>query len=365
MTMQVSTETSRFRTSATRPTVAAQHDARIAWVDFAKGWTILLVVLMHATLGVGKQLETTGWTHVIVQFAKPFRMPDFFLVAGLFAGSAVALPWRSFLDRRVAHFAYFYLLWMTVLVAVRGVGGPLGEALDQWFGALVDPYSSLWFIYVLPAMFLTVRLAHRLPRLLVLAAAFGLHLVAAAHEDGGAYMMAATLTGNTAVDSYALFTVFFLIGHYARALIFALANFARSRPLAALALLAPWAVLNGLATSQNWLDIPGAIFGFGLAGALAVVVLAALLSRIPLFGWLAVLGRNSLAIYLAYALPLAAARAILIRLDLIDDAGMVATIATLAGLVLPLVLAKAGPRLGLGFLFTRPAWARIEARERA
>ncbi|MCA0424310.1 MAG: hypothetical protein LCH61_13490, partial [Proteobacteria bacterium] len=199
-----------------------------------------------------------------------------------------------------------------------------------------------------------------LPRIFVLAVALGLHLLAAAHEDGGAYMMAATLTGNTAIDSFALFTVFFLIGHYARAPIFALAAFVRANPGAGMVMLAPWALMNWFAVVRGWLDVPGATFIFGLAGALAVIVFSVLLSRIPVFNWLAMLGRNSLVVYLAYALPLAAVRMMLLRADMIDDPGLIAAVVTLAALAIPLGLAKVGPRIGLGFLFRRPAWARLE-----
>src|SRR5687767_2243040 len=57
---------------------------RIAWIDTAKGVCIVLVVMMHATLGVGEAYGGEGFLHHAVAFAKPFRMPDFFLISGLF-----------------------------------------------------------------------------------------------------------------------------------------------------------------------------------------------------------------------------------------------------------------------------------------
>ena len=44
----------------------------------------------------------------MVAFAKPFRMPDFFLISGPFLGQVIARDWRMFLDRKVVHFAYFF-----------------------------------------------------------------------------------------------------------------------------------------------------------------------------------------------------------------------------------------------------------------
>jgi uncharacterized membrane protein YcfT len=65
---------------------------------------------MHSTLGVETAAGKTGWLHPLVEFARPFRMPDFFLISGLFLAQVIDRPWRQYLDRKVVHFAYFYLL---------------------------------------------------------------------------------------------------------------------------------------------------------------------------------------------------------------------------------------------------------------
>ena len=58
--------------------------------------------------------------HAAVAFARPFRMPDFFMISGLFLASVIDRDWRNYLDRKVVHFAYFYLLWMTHPVRLQG-----------------------------------------------------------------------------------------------------------------------------------------------------------------------------------------------------------------------------------------------------
>src|SRR5258708_40045130 len=58
--------------------------ARVDWVDYAKGFCIVFVVMMHSTLGVEQAVGHEGWLHTVVAFARPFRMPDFFLISGLF-----------------------------------------------------------------------------------------------------------------------------------------------------------------------------------------------------------------------------------------------------------------------------------------
>ncbi len=92
---------------------------RLAWVDIAKGICILLVVMMHSVTGTGDAMGGEGFLHPVVAFAKPFRIPDFFLLSGLFMGRVIDRDWRLFSDRRVVHFAYFYLLWLVIQSAAR------------------------------------------------------------------------------------------------------------------------------------------------------------------------------------------------------------------------------------------------------
>src|SRR5476651_1928130 len=95
---------------------------RVDWVDYAKGICIVMVVMMHSVLGVEAAVGQTGFMHALVAFAKPFRMPDFFLISGLFLSVVIDRDWRTFLDRKVVHFAYFYVLWVTIQFGFKAPG---------------------------------------------------------------------------------------------------------------------------------------------------------------------------------------------------------------------------------------------------
>ena len=69
--------------------IEAAQDTRLAWVDVAKGLCILLVVLMHATLGVEKAIGHETALNAFIEWARPFRMPDFFLISGLFLAARI------------------------------------------------------------------------------------------------------------------------------------------------------------------------------------------------------------------------------------------------------------------------------------
>ena len=118
----------------------AKADGRVAWVDYAKGFCIVFVVMMHSTLGVGNALGADGWLHAVVAFARPFRMPDFFLISGLFLAHVIDRDWRTYLDRKVMHFAYFYLLWTAIQFAFKAPVFVHDHGAQQTFRLYVETF---------------------------------------------------------------------------------------------------------------------------------------------------------------------------------------------------------------------------------
>ena len=172
---------------------AAAPSARIDWVDYAKGLCIILVVMMHSTLGVEKATGEISWMHNVVEWARPFRMPDFFLISGLFLARVIDRDWLTYLDRKVLHFAWFYVLWVAIQFAFKAPAALLhGDtaALAPFAMAWIEPFGTLWFIYLLPVFFVTTKALRTVPAPLLLA-------VAAALE------IAPIHTGWTLVDEFA------------------------------------------------------------------------------------------------------------------------------------------------------------------
>src|SRR5256714_1275517 len=180
---------------------------RIDWVDYAKGICIVMVVMMHSVLGVEAAAGQTGFMHVLVMFAKPFRMPDFFLISGLFLSVVIDRDWRTFLDRKVLHFAYFYLLWVTIQFGFKAPSfaaeSGWGHAGLLYLESLIEPFGTLWFIYLLPVFFVVAKATRRMPPLAI----WG---VAALLE------MAHVATGWTVIDEFCARFVYFYSGYYRR-----------------------------------------------------------------------------------------------------------------------------------------------------
>jgi uncharacterized membrane protein YcfT len=334
---------------------AVSHPARVDWVDYAKGICIVMVVMMHSTLGVEKAAGETGWLHHFVEFARPFRMPDFFLISGLFLSRVIGREWRIFLDRRAVHFIYFYVLWVTIQFVFRapGIAHDAGAAgvVREYLFAFIEPFGTLWFIYLLPIFALTTRFSRFLPPTAVFIAAAVLESL---KID----------TGWTVIDEFASRYVYFFAGYWLASYVFVLAAKAQARPKLALLGLAAWAAVNGLLVHGGFAMLPAVSLVLGAAGALAIVSIAALLEKFHLLNALRFAGEHSIAVYLAFFLPMAATRTLLLKFGFIHDLGTVSLIVTAMGVVLPLVLYVLVRGTRLSFLFERPQAFRVETPRR-
>src|ERR1700724_2237572 len=333
-------------TSAVTERSAPSVAGRIDWVDYAKGICIVMVVMMHSVLGVEAAAGQTGFMHLLVAFAKPFRMPDFFLLSGLFLSVVIDRDWRTFLDRKVVHFAYFYVLWVTIQF---GFKAPSFAAEQGWshvgflfLESFIEPFGTLWFIYLLPVFFVVTKATRRIPP----PAVWG---VAALLE------MAHVATGWAVIDEFCARFVYFYSGYLFADYVFALSDRARARPALALAGLALWALVNGGLVTSGLSEWPLISLISGLAGAGAIVTIGTLLARAHRLNFLRFCGEHSIVIYLAFFLPMAGPRTLLLRTGVIPDIGTVSLIVTLVGVAGSVAIWRIALALGANFLFERPA----------
>jgi uncharacterized membrane protein YcfT len=324
----------------------AGHAPRIDWVDYAKGICIVMVVMMHSVLGVEAAAGESGFMHVLVAFAKPFRMPDFFLISGLFLSVVIGRDWRTYLDRKVVHFAYFYVLWVTIQF---GFKAPSFAAESSWshvgllyLESFIEPFGTLWFIYLLPVFFVVTKATLRVPPPAI-------WLMAAALE------MLHVATGWTVIDESCARFVYFYSGYLFAPYVFALSGHARARPAAALAGLVLWALVNGGLVVSGFSEWPLISLALGLAGACAIVVAGTLLAQARWLDGLRYCGEHSIVIYLAFFLPMAATRTLLLKFGPIHDIGMISLIVTVAGVVGALAIWWVSRSTRANFLFERPA----------
>jgi uncharacterized membrane protein YcfT len=309
---------------------------------------------MHSTLGVEAAAGREGWMHAWVAFAKPFRMPDFFLISGLFLARVIDRDWHTYLDRKVVHFAYFYVLWMTIQIGVKAPSvaaeaGSWAAVGKYYFMAFVEPFGTLWFIYLLPVFFVVTKLTRKVPPLAI-------WLIAAALE------IAPIHTEWTLIDEFASRFVYFYTGYWLAPHIFQFADALLKRPAAAAAGLAVWAAVNGLLVFNGYADLPFISLALGLLGAGAVVTAATLFAQSRLCEPLRYCGANSIVVYLAFFLGMAASRVVLLKTGIVTDIGTISLIVTTAGVLGALVLFWLVRNTPFRFLFVRPDCARFERR---
>lgn len=324
---------------------------RLRWVDVAKALAIVLVALHHSVVFAG----AAGWLPPLAVELNAqigaVRMPLFFLAAGLFAHSALTRPWPVVLRRRVAFFAYLYLLWTLVrFILFQVVPDVRPAGLDGDLTALVVspvlPGTGLWFIYALILFSVLAKLTLRVPLWLQLGGA------AAASASFG--------SGLVAVDSFAwrnmfMYYVFFLVGMHFRRTIVELVG--RTRPWHVLVLaLCTVAALYGVravgarSIPGTWLLVSCVAVAFGLAAS-------SQLDRTRLADRLSHVGRNTLPVYLIHVPVVALLVAGVERL--LEPAGpvgagltlLVATTVVVLSLRLSTPLERAAP-----WLFALPMW---------
>lgn len=134
---------------------------RIAWIDSARGWCMLAIVIGHMYL---------PWNEhpAVFDLLYAFHVPAFFLLSGL-TFRAEAVSWPTFLTRRARGLLIPYVLWALVSFAVFQVLGSLAAASlgrrgpshvrHSLLGVLVANPSQGWMdwnkpLWFLPALFL-------------------------------------------------------------------------------------------------------------------------------------------------------------------------------------------------------------------
>lgn len=337
--------------------------SRMPWVDMAKGLSIILVVMMYAAYNTGKYTDQVGFLHYVIGFATPFRMPEFFLISGLFLSQVISRPWGRYADRRIIHYFYFYAVWAFIMIMLKiGIftGAPI-DMLRELGNALIDPYGVLWFIYMLGIFGLTAKLLwqFRVPAYVVIPLA-------------AALQMAQIQSPSYVVTQFAGYFAFFYIGYVVAPLIFRLVAWTNEHIAWALSGLAIWALTNGLLvyspghailpseTIMGLAAIPSLHFMLAVLGATALCVMGGLLSKLMFMDWLRWLGEHSLVIYVAFTIPMSLFRGFALSHGLITATGPLSLAVLIVSIASPVALYLVVQRIGYGrFLFERPAWARI------
>jgi uncharacterized membrane protein YcfT len=329
-------------------------EPRLVWIDIAKGFCLVAVVTMYSTIHVTEGLGRTSWMQAWVAFAAPFRMPDFFLVSGLLLGRVIDRPWRDYLDRKVVHYLWFFVVWSVLYFGLRAAtdGIAEGEHGVEFLKSMTwGPFAMLWFIQMLPVYLVLTKLLRRVPWPWVLAGAAVWHWLPID-------------TPWTQVDRAGERFVFFYAGYALAPWIVRFAAWMAERPRAAWRLIAVWALVNGTLVALGWSHTHPMPLLLGLAGAMGVVAISVQLQGHRLGRLLERLGAWSLPIFLGFLLPLSALNRGWLALTegstaRTFDAGLLSLLLAAASIACALLGWWLLRSTRLGWLYERPQWARL------
>ncbi|MGB5092305.1 MAG: acyltransferase family protein [Parvibaculum sp.] len=334
---------------------ATKAKRRIDWIDSVKGLTIALVVIEHTTYGVQASThhlpEIFG---VISEFAKPFRMPLFFLVAGLFAQKALYADRRTFLDGKVLHFAYFYVLWSVIQIGIKMLphtGGNWDVTYVDLLMIPIQPFAALWFIYELALFFCVLRLLRDASKLLVFLFAIAIYF-------------SMLDTGWMLIDEFAWRFVWFVAGIHGARYVFDIASWAQSRAWLGLALGATLLASVASAVFSGLINIRAIELLMGFAGAGGAIMLMSVLAARGLTRPLAFLGARSIYVFLAFFLPMGVTRIVMLRLG-VESGDLITLVAATAGIIAPLIAYRLVVNTPLSFLFVRPQMFRLTGKSKS
>jgi fucose 4-O-acetylase-like acetyltransferase len=324
--------------------------ARIPWIDAAKGYGILLVVVGHVLRGLAvSNLITSPAFGVVDTWIYAFHMPLFFLLSGILLTNSYKKPFQVFFADKLRKIVYPYLIWSVLTVVVKAPLAPevhYPRHFSDLSSIFYKPFGQFWFLYVLFILSIVAGL------LLKLGMRPWLLLLLACVTYPGALPLGST--GLKPVDIAKLYSIYIVLGvMLGQSRWLALLSGFRSRWLFtvstagffAVGVFAYWADENSL----SWLRVMLALVGISAVVALSLITIKCKAGRL-----FELLGRYSLEIFVAHVASAGAVRVIMQEFLHIYDPTMHILFGVLGGLFGPMALATICDRAGFEYAFTFP-----------
>jgi hypothetical protein len=314
-----------------------------------------LVVMMHSTLGVEPPPGQDSWMHARVAFRQAVSAcPTSSSSLGLFLARVIDRDWRTYFDRKVVHFVYLLRAVGDDPVRLQGAGLMFHHGLFASRSFYARPSSSR---SAPSGSYICCRFSLWRPS----------SHAACPSSSSGCSPQRSNRADRDRLDRDRRVRGALRLFLYRLCAGGAFLPDRRNRTGAAL--VRRWRAWR-LGLDQRILCISGLAdrpfisLSLGLLGAAAVVAVSALMAKSHMFSALRYLGKNSIVVYLAFFLGMAASRAVLLKTVIVPDLGT-------SRCSSPHRASPARSRCSgrcatrrLSFLFARPAWARLPGQAR-
>lgn len=336
--------------------VVEHGSKRIEWLDFARGASIFLVVVFHASIAC----EQYDWVHryywELNNFLAPIRMPIFFAVSGYLSRKAVNMSWGGLFDKRVLGFLYVFLLWSAISLSFgKGSAGDLDRYVHDLIEVIYSPSSILWFIWALAIYTIAAKIGKATNERLFFIFALLVSIVS--------YSKVVEFE-NYVHNNVLRFLPFFLFGVYRAEWLSRLSGLGRSRVLPVLCavfvlgfLIVRQQVLPPIL--QNMAVFLQAVVGVAVgAGLSAWACRFKVIKVVPAF-----LGTRTLPIYVAHSLLISLLVWIMASLAVSMPRAEILTVPVTAviAILLSILLEQFLSRINAGWVYNRPRWLSLHS----
>lgn len=312
---------------------------RVFWVDYAKGITIILVVLFHTTY---ENLYSEPFVYFNSLLAQ-MRMPFFFFISGLFIHRSFDSEKNTFMKRKIYPLLYLFVLWSVIRYFVDSAPRKflLGQEanLNNLFTIFIDPLGTYWYIYALLIyLFITYTFRSRLKTTMVLALIF--------------FSITIILGEANFLMKLSKYYPMFLLGHFASDLVIKKATKIRSYHLI---IPAAFFVFVAFFKGTNITSNPLGVLFINCFGIVSGIVVSVLSTKIKYMSWLTNVGRNTLPIYVLHFVPQGALKIVLPHV-IPNQPELAVILMLVTGVTFPLLIVYLSKKMRMEWLFNMPSF---------
>jgi len=344
----------------------AKPGNRLAWIDYARGIAIILVLYRHIFEGIsrsGVEAAQFSWLeHANIIFYS-FRMPLFFILSGVFIGKSLAKRgMKNLIVNKFNILLYPYLLWsalqITIQICLSGlVNANRGVADYGYIFLFPRRIDQFWYLYALfnvTVLYILTKEKLRLKIWHQLSIGFVAYMyssyVSVHHIDLGF------------IYDICHFYIFFAIGELIADRILDSSKYSLYGSWGLFAILLPffaagqyYFLVTNLNNQYNLFveeHQPLLFAVIALVGCAFMINISFLLQRYNSVKLLRVAGFHSLYIYVSHVLVASAVRMCLVKVFHVTYLPVLLVICLCFAVVIPILLYKAAMRAGAWWLYS-------------
>jgi fucose 4-O-acetylase-like acetyltransferase len=317
--------------------------SRWKWVDYLKGIAIVLVVYRHVLIGIERTGATVpGWIINLNMIFFNFRMPLFFILAGLFIGGSLAKRTvGKLVNIKFQHLLYPYLVWAFIQISLQILLAGSTNSNRSWVDYTYIFYQprALDQFWYLPALFFT--------SIIFVLIKTKLHATAWVQLVLGMvfYFVGPYLDSISIVSDWMSFYIFFALGDALSGIFFQKRSQAFLKNIWSLVLLTPVFILVQVYYLNSPLSSTGdsantgnlELMGISLVGCLYMFILAFHLEKWNILSFLRILGYHSLYIYVMHVMVQAFFRMVLTKYLGVDQPVVLLGTGIAFGVIVPVI----------------------------